>query len=190
MTDHKEQITCIKFWFNPEKPASQTHKKAFCDGIIIRTQICERYSRFVSGHTLFQDFEHSGHLLPSWTHNQNIKRMCKAIHKDTQCMSKNACDILSLSYNIQVHQCILNVDLHRGRWQHSLWHQGKKKQLFCVPGPATWCQKRTETSLRLLPVPEDENQLQGLKIHRYHRDSSLITGGARQHNKTAFQKWF
>jgi len=85
---HKEQIIYIKFCFNLEKPAFETHGKALCDDIIRRTQTCEQYSCFVRGHTSCsvrghtscfvrghtssQDFEHSGHISPSWTHQKSV----------------------------------------------------------------------------------------------------------------------
>jgi len=72
MAGHKEQIIYIKFCFNHEKPAFETHEKGFRGDIIIRTQTCERYSRFISGHTVFQDFERSVHVSRSWTRQKSV----------------------------------------------------------------------------------------------------------------------
>jgi len=65
-------------------------------------------------------------------------------------------------------------------------HKKKKNSMYKILQHDA--KKRTETSLCLHPVPKDENQLRGVKIRRYHRDSSLVAGGTRQHHKTVFQK--
>jgi hypothetical protein len=60
----------MKFCFNLEQPASQTHEmlmKAFCNNATSRTQIFEWHTRFKSGQTVSEDFECSGHTLSSGT---------------------------------------------------------------------------------------------------------------------------
>jgi hypothetical protein len=100
MAGIKEQRTCIKFCFQLNKTAAETHrmpKEAFGEQALGQARTFEWFKRFKDGRKSVEDDKHSG--LPSTcTTTEMIAEVLEVILKDRRHAIHDVCNRVGLSY--------------------------------------------------------------------------------------------